>query len=89
MGSIKTGCLKMLGVHFDGAKETYRELGMRYFITYSWRQKMRENKQFSKQLIHLASIVVIQNTLAKGRHLNESEKQAPEAMSLHGFIAHG
>ena len=58
MGRVKAGCLQMLGVHFDGAKETYRELEMRYFITYSQRQKMRENKQFSRQLIYLASIAL-------------------------------
>lgn len=50
---------------------------------------MRENKQLSRQLIYLASIAVIQNALAKGRHPNESAKQAPEAMSLHRFIALG
>lgn len=50
---------------------------------------MRENKQFSRQFIHLASSVVIQNARAKGRHPKETAKQAPEAMSSHRFMAHG
>lgn len=47
---------------------------------------MRENKGFSRQLIHLVSSAVVQNAMDKGRHPNESVKQAPEAMSLHRSI---
>lgn len=50
---------------------------------------MRENKRFSRHLVHLASTVVIQNAQAKGRDPNKIAKQAPEAKSFRRFIAHG
>jgi hypothetical protein len=50
---------------------------------------MRENKQLSRQLIHLAPIVVIQKAQAKRRRPNEITKQVPGARSFYRFIAHG